>query len=314
MADEIKAKYSSTQSELYAICTLGWNIAKQHQADIVVYFPQYTISYIDGKIADIQTTEQQPDFQTRDAITEQDGILLKGFAETAIFRWDLLERYIIHAFQTDKDLIKPNVEAAGKGYRPEAAKEHPNWEALKQMLISGRNYIDNNTPLLTPFMPAGYSADYTTDQTAFVNKYNQLMLEFAESPTVTQEKIIANNVLYDELLLMLGDIYVILPATQKYQASFTYLKGIISSPGPAGLIGVVTDSVTNNPLEGALLRLMPGAIEAVSEADGSFDFGNISSGKYMIEIILDGYQTLLVPVTIATGVTSTKNYSLVPNP
>jgi len=59
---------------------------------------------------------------------------------------------------------------------------------------------------------------------------------------------------------------------------------------------------------------MPGAIEAVSEADGSFDFGNIASGKYMIEIILDGYQTLLVPVTIATGVTSTKNYSLVPNP
>ncbi|MES2620901.1 MAG: carboxypeptidase regulatory-like domain-containing protein [Bacteroidota bacterium] len=314
MSEEIKAKYNCTQSELYAICTLGWNIAKQHQTDISFYYPIYTLIYINGKIANIQTTEQQPDFQTRDAITEQDGILLKGLAEKSIFNWDLLERYITHAFQTDKDLIKPNVEAAGKGYRPEATREHPNWDALKQMLISGRNYIDNNTPLLTPFMPAGYSADYNTDRTNFTNKYNMLMLEFAESPTVTQEKIIANNLIYDELMLMLGDIYVILPSSQKYQASFTYLKGVISSPGPAGLIGMITDSVTNNPLEGALLRLLPGANEAVSEADGSFDFGNISSGKYMIEIILDGYQTLLVPVTIATGVTSTKNYSLVPNP
>ena len=157
MANEILPKYHCTQSELYAICTLGWNRCKTAQATIVASFPEYTVTYIDGKLADIVTVQHMPDFQARNLITETDHILLTQLAVPAIAQWDLLERYIIRSFQSNKPLIKPNVEAAGKPYYKAATREEPNWEDLKQMLINGKTYItDHAATTLAPVMPVGF--------------------------------------------------------------------------------------------------------------------------------------------------------------
>ncbi len=310
MSNEIKAKYASSQPELYAICNLGWNICKQHQIDVEGKFPEYTMLYIDDKLARIAVVEAQPDFQVRDSVTEKERNDLKKLAVDAIFNWKLLERYIIRAHQTNKEQIKPDLEAAGSGYYRTATATSPDWEDLKQMLISGKNFITNNILLLTGKMYVGFPADYDTTKNAFQDKYNQFTLGVAGAPNMTDEKIEDNNEIYDDLMLMLGDLKMIAPPATQDEVTFAYLKGIISSPGPAGLKGTVTGEATGNKLTGVLLRLLETDYEATTDGVGEYDFGNIASGTYTLEISKDGYQTLTVTVQIFTGVTSTKNYVL----
>jgi len=311
MANEIKAKYNCTQPELYAICTLGWNLCKNSQATMEINFVVYTVTYIDGKIADIQTAEELPGLQQRDMVTETARINMKQLAADGVEQWQYLERYITHAFQSQPELIKPNLEGAGKDYYEAATRENPDWESVKQLLVDGKKYLDDYGGGLAGFMPVGFPVAFANAKTAFDTQYASYTVLTAESPGGTLEKITANNLLYDDLMLMLGDIVLIVPDELKSEATFTHLKSIISSAGPAGLKGTLKDAVTNNMLAGAAMRLVDTDYETVSTAEG-YDFGNIASGTYMLEIVLAGYETLLVPVTIATGVTSTKNYVLQP--
>ncbi len=281
MANEIKAKYNCTQTELYAICRLGWKMVKNKQADVVIVYPDYTILYIDGKIASIKAAEDLPDFQSRDLLPESSHIILKQVADPAILSWKLLERYITRAFQNNKELIKPNLEAAGKDYYEAATRDNPNWEDLQQMMLSGNTYITNNLGILTS-MPPTFPADYASTKTDFDTKYDEFTIAEAESPEKTREKIEANNGVFDELMLMLGDIGAAAPPELQHEFTFVYLKGIISSPGAAGLKGEISEEGTGVKLENVLLRLSPSARETNTDALGLYDFGSISAGKYIL--------------------------------
>lgn len=77
MANEIKARYNCTQTELYAICRLGWKLCRNKQGDIVMVYTDYTIPYIDDKIVAVKKAEDLPDFQSRDLLPESSHIILK---------------------------------------------------------------------------------------------------------------------------------------------------------------------------------------------------------------------------------------------
>lgn len=313
MSNEILPKYHATQTELYAICRLGWNIAKQYQTEISSKFPYYTIPFIDAKLTEVNDAQELPDFQNRDFSSETARIALKQKADTTIENWKLLERYIINALQSDKSLIKPHLEAAGKDYYENATRENPDWEDLKQMLIDGKKYITDNLALLTPFIPATFQADFDATKTDFENQYDTFLAAETTNPIGTNIKVNANNQIYDTLMLLIGDCKAALPTQLRDTVTFAYLKSIITSPGPAGLKGTVT-TATNTPLSGVLLRLVELALDATTNSQGQYDFGNIRSGSYNFEISLDGYQPISTTIVILTGVTSTKNYQLTPNP
>jgi len=310
----IKVKYNSTQAELYAICYLGWNIAKTNQPQLAIDYPEYTIAYINTKIAAITSAEELPDFQYRDLATETAHITLLQLGAKAVAQWRLLARYITRAFQSNKPLIKPNIEAAGQQYLEKASKENPNWEDLKRLLVDGKKYLTDNAAILTPVMPATFAATFNTEKTTFDNQYILFLQGEFEAPAATYNKVSANNSIYDDLLLFIDDAKEIADIPSSGQFSFAYFKGIVTSPGPAGLKGLITETGTNSKLIGASLILLDTDYVATSDADALYNFGNIASGNYNIQITLTGYQTLTVPVQIFTGVTSTKNYQLTPNP
>jgi hypothetical protein len=311
MASEVKPIYHCSQPELYAIWGLAWAMAKEAQAQIVVRYPAYTLGYINGKIAKVEAAEAIPDEQARDSVSEIARNTLKQKSALAVENWDFLTRYIIASLETDKDNIKPSLEAAGKQYREEAGKEEPNWDMVKQLLTSGKSYIANNTLALTPFMPVTFAADYDTTRDEFLLQYGVFTMAEGNSSGGTYDKITANNNIQDDGMQLLGDLVLLSPPELKNEMTFTHLKNLISSPGPAGYKGKVTDSVTGLPIAGVLLRLTPSGEEAITNATGDFDFGNISSGKYVLEIIKDGYATQTVNITIHVGVTSTDDYVLV---
>ncbi len=311
-----ETKYRCTQAELYAICELGWNLLKpiDVQTQVELTYPEYTIAYIDGKLIAIEKAENLPDFQMRDLPKETAHILLKQAALPAIANWRLLARYITRSLQTNKDLIKPNIEAAGEQYLEAASRENPNWEDAKRLLHDGQKYITDHAAGLTGFMPVNFPADFDTTRTAFNTQYSTFITEKATAPVGTTKKINANNAIYDDLILMTEDIREIVPTVFKDEITFAHLKTVISTPGPAGLKGIIKEETTNIKLTGATCTLIELEKDVTTDTDGFYDFGNIASGTYTLTISKTGYETLSKEVVIVKGVTSTKNYFLVKTP
>lgn len=310
------AKYHCTQAELYAICELGWNLLKpiDVQTKVELTYPEYTALYITQQLVAIQKAENLPDFQMRDLPTETAHILLKQAALPAIANWRLLARYITRSLQTNKELIKPNIEAAGEQYLEAASRENPNWEDTKLLLHDGQKYITDNAAVLAAFMPVAFPANYDSTKAAFDTQYTTFITAKAISPAGTTQKINANNAIYDDLILMTEDIREIVPTVFKDEITFAHLKSIISTPGPAGLKGIIKEETTNLKIAGATCTLVELEKDVTTDADGFYDFGNIASGTYTLTISKTGYETLSKEVVIVKGVTSTKNYFLVKTP
>lgn len=80
--------------------------------------------------------------------------------------------------------------------------------------------------------------------------------------------------------------------------------------GQKGLLtGQVTDK-QNLSLPGAVLRLSPGNINTISDVYGKFEFLNVSTGEYKLEVTYMGYRSATSAVTIDADKTSSLTISL----
>jgi hypothetical protein len=66
--------------------------------------------------------------------------------------------------------------------------------------------------------------------------------------------------------------------------------------------GIVTDSDSENPLQGVLVTILSTASSQTTGADGAFNLKNVPNGSYIVELKLAGYETQNFPVEL-TGKT-----------
>lgn len=84
--------------------------------------------------------------------------------------------------------------------------------------------------------------------------------------------------------------------------TFFFLLAFMS--GTAGLFaqtvtqGTVLNDATGEPLQGAHISLSPTPLSTISRLDGGFEFRNLRSGAYELEISFLGYEKMTVPLQI----------------
>ncbi|MGG4167943.1 carboxypeptidase regulatory-like domain-containing protein [Rossellomorea vietnamensis] len=90
-------------------------------------------------------------------------------------------------------------------------------------------------------------------------------------------------------------------------------------PFPATVQGTIRDAVTQDPISGALIKvvipntdIVVGSI--ITSSDGTYLIGNLPSGSYNVVISAEGYATEVIPVILAPNGTETVNADLDPNP
>ena len=75
--------------------------------------------------------------------------------------------------------------------------------------------------------------------------------------------------------------------------SFFFLLTVLTFAAQAGNIhGTVTDRVTNEPLTGATIQLSGTTLGTVADMDGKYQFNNLKSGIYTLEIRYIGYKDI----------------------
>lgn len=76
--------------------------------------------------------------------------------------------------------------------------------------------------------------------------------------------------------------------------SFFFLLTVLTFAAQAGNIhGTVTDRVTNEPLTGATIQLSGTTLGTVADMDGKYQFNNLKSGIYTLEIRYIGYKDII---------------------
>ena len=63
--------------------------------------------------------------------------------------------------------------------------------------------------------------------------------------------------------------------------------------------GIVTDSDSENPLQGVLVTILSTTSSQITGADGVFNLKNAPNGSYIVELKLVGYETQNFPIELS---------------
>ncbi len=311
MADQRPVKkYPCSQAELYAICTIGWQSYDENLADFSAFSTKYDAQFsIDAKAA-IQSAKELPDFQARNEPSETSYKEMVKTVNLCNRNFRKLRNHIGNAFS--KDVVKGKVEAAGEPHYKKSMNR--NWAETELMLTSATTFItENNADLSAGGMPPQFVLDFDTAKNQFIGYYAAFTDAEQDELEGTDQKINANNAIWDTLTGMFDDGQVIYEDNPAKRERFIVSRvwNLISSSGNTGGANIPSDtiqiglfaydSITQLPIQNAYLRVLnapDGQIyQAATNAEGILTLsvsGYVPGVPAMVqtEIIADGYITV----------------------
>jgi len=76
--------------------------------------------------------------------------------------------------------------------------------------------------------------------------------------------------------------------------------------------GIVTNSVTNEPIQGVNISLSPTGLSAVTGSDGRYQFNNLEPGQYTVQGMKEGYESNTKNITIVSDNISSGDMTMKP--
>ncbi len=309
----VQSEYNCSQQELYTVARLGWNSCSQHIVKFGNFKAKYIPAYITTHLNEITAASIIHDAQARGAKSEKLRVQLTEKNKEALDIWQGLKRYIADAFP--ENLQKATLEEAGQKHYEKASNY--DWDATEGLLTSGSVFIsDYQTELeADDNMPITFPAEFNTFKTEFTTLHQNFLNSREDSAVGTQDKVVANNVVYNKLVSMLLDGQYIFrkdEATKK-QFLFSELLYKASGTGTAGIKGTVTDAITHLPLKNVEIKFLLTIKTGKTDDEGKYEIKQVAHGKFDIEASLEGYQTRTISeFEILIGNISTLNIELTP--
>lgn len=312
----IKNVYRCSQDELYEACELIVASLEEELTAFTDLKPKYNSGFVSDLALAIKDAKALPDDTKRTSEQEVKRVELLGRLTVCLNRMNALRLYIRDAF-TDPTIQK--IRMAEAGFDDYDAASNANWEKLVSMMQSGQSFINNHeTALLAnDNMPGTFKTTFSDAMNGLDEEVTDYLSLRENSKQGTQEKIVANNEIYRRVIDVCEDgayIFANNPA-KRDQFVFGKVLEIVTPPGAAGLRGTVKNGVTFEFVSDASVQIQrPGEpIKAVgTNAEGKYDFGNLPTGNYTGTVQASGYVTLEFEVSIQTGVTTYKHFTIMP--
>lgn len=304
-------KYRCSQPELYAVARTGWNSFSQYILAFGDMRGFYDEAYANGAQTQITDAEAMPESQSRYAQSEVNRTELQAQADECLAKWQLLKRYISSSF--NEAALKARMDEAG-AMRYEKAGNY-NWEELRMMNVQAVSFLNTHVADLSAGnnMPAAFPNVYT----AAANLYSTRMQAYFDSEEAayaeTENKIAANNLVYDKLINMFKDGQEIFKNQEgiKNQFVFDSVLTTISGTRQAGVKGTVISAADNLPVAGAIITVAGSSKTATTDESGHYEIRPLAAGTYNLLVTAAGYTALSISAhPVITGTVSTLNLSL----
>lgn len=306
MAEEIKAEYDCTMSELYSIDETIIDNLEKYLDDFVAYKPKYTADFVEQLRAQRAAAMEFADEEARNAIFKTKRLELIPMGKTCCKNYQLLKGYIKDSFTEDQHSTQN--DAAGATVYQAATEK--NWESVVTLNTRMSQFIETNeTALATNLageanMPNTFKSKIGADQTAFNSKYGQLKVA-RQTGVDTAKKIKANN----DLDKAVGDVnedakLVFEDAEHLKLFTFSAVKAIVSPPGSASYKVTVKKHSDDTVIEGAtiVIKSAKGSpITVVTNAQGVAEFKDIDPADYSVTITFTGMESESFNKEVNTG-------------
>jgi len=225
-----------------------------------------------------------------------------------------------------KDKLKELRSAAARAFGEKSAE-------YKQFNFLGLDkFTDADVLKLTLILPAvttTYAVQLATkgwdaaDNTELQNLFNNVVgslqnqsLETGSRDTAQENRVLAGNAVYNLLqneLCEAGKAYWRTRSAAKYNDYFIHDTPSGNNPNEVTFKGVVTDSATNNPIEGVLFNV--GGNTTTSEANGSFELKFVIPVLTTLPVTISkaGYETISTTLQINPGETIDQDLQMTPD-
>lgn len=298
--------YPCGQQDLYTITETGWGNFAQHLSKFESLSTKYSAATGTAQLAAVASARALPDEDAREEVHKTLRLQMKGLADTCLIKWSDMGTYIRDAFPEDE--YENKRLAAGYNYYDSAA--HKNWDDVKGLMQAGLLFLNGNATALTDDggMPLTFVADYEAAKDAFELKYQAFLQAEEETKVMTDEKILANNALYKDLMKMFEDGKKVSREDAAIREQFTFdrvwalVAGGSTASGsvPATVVELglyLYDAETNLPIEGGVFT--------VSNAPGGVSISATSNAEGLIQMTILGFEAnqtvLLAGVLAADG-------------
>lgn len=307
--------FNSSQADFILVATTALNSYFEYLADFTDFSPKYTQVWGDNLRTKLDDVQEMPIEDARRAESEAIRVLLTQKNRQACNEWQKLKRYITTAY--DESLVNIKLTAAGQNLYTTAVNE--NWSSAQMMYAAATKFITTNLATLTANnnMPPTFPAAFGT----VVDDFKQLLSDYEDSKETimvdTQNRLIALNDIFRLLMPMMLDGQEIFRDNEavRKQFIFTDVLSRITGPGLAGLDGKVTDTVTNLPISGAVVKLFlsdnPGTEYLGSTNEVGDYLVNCPSGTYNVTVTAVGYNAhTMESILVSVGTVSRINVKL----
>jgi hypothetical protein len=308
---EIKSKYACSQSALYQICLLIALNCKSKIADFGLFSAAYTLTFVDAIIAAIQQAEQMPGEEAR---AEQHKLLqeqLKRINKDSLKSWQYLKRYIAKLYPDSPEMQETAWIAAGWNHYD----SNNDWKETKACLKMGSEYIKNHkTELLAnDNMPATFEAMYNVQMTLFTDTYTDFGLAIEAAEVGTDDKLTANNDIYDRIITVCLDGQVIFEGNDTLQGQFSFenVGKNVAPPAGSAVKFHVINPVTGLPIMGAEISKKGSDKKVSTNAKGDAEMNQLASVETEFIFKADGFSDKTVSVDL-TGTTKSVEVSMEP--
>ena len=315
----IKPKYNCSQDELYQACFLlatsleeelgKFDFKQRYQQ------PGYVSTFRDNiraarLIPDDGQRKAQHIFLRTPLVTLIDTLFKSLSAKLRV--------YIRDAYKNPTDEAAALVAAGFE--RHEAATKY-DWDAVTGFMTAAISFTEANTTALEANlnMPASFITELKNFRDIIEPGIDAFLNKLENTPTGTQEKIIANNAIYDEAIKICGDGQVAFIDNEAKRHQFVWDRIIerITPPGAAGLKVDVRNGATNEFEPGVVLSIQQEGLPAktaTTDSEGYLELINLEVGPYVGFLRKPGFEDTPVELNISTGVISFKHYVINPEP
>ncbi len=269
--------YPGSQPDLYAILLIGWTSYQQHLPQFSNFNSRYDAALATGQLAALDAAMAMPDEYAREEVHTTLRLQLVTLSENCLKRWGDMSSYIRYGFPKE-EYDNKRLAAGHAYYAPALAND---WEQVLTLMASGQQFLDANMAQLTAGgMPANYPTDFATARAQYIAGYNAYEQALEDSITLTDQRMEANNALYEALTAMFADAKLIFrdqPAI-RLQFNFEHIHNTINNggntPGTTAIVaGTITDMMTLMPIGNARVAVMFNGQELVTFTDinGKYD-------------------------------------------
>ena len=308
-----KNKYPCSQASLYAICRRAWQLCRIHQAAFFAFDAKYTLVYIDSHIALINAAEGLPDIKVRKENFSLLSIEYDKVATHLALLAQYLKGYIEYAYRKDKAVLKVMLTTAGFDHY--AKVQDFDDKAIAPFMNAALKFIADKADIMSAEgkMPADFAARFTAADTAFDDVLESYDTAKSDLSTKADEKVDANNDIYDALqdMLYVGRfIHLEMPERAK-DFVFNTLWEKVEPTKNAGVNGKTMAVGGKKSLIGITITEILTGKTATSDKEGSYNIGPLSEGKYTLLFSAAGYVSQTIEVVITKGVMKRLNVEMV---